>query len=174
MEEIIAKYLNAKKIERNITFEAIAAESGIPESTVKNLLAGNTDPRMSTIVPVMKAVGGSFDEMLYPERVRSSPKEDLLALKDMYEFQIATIRETNEKHIHNIRAHYEQHHEDLKDNYEHRIADKGELIESQKEHITSLKKECRASKIAFGICVAVFIAVLIAEVMNPNLGWVRY
>ena len=123
----------------------------------------------------MDAVGGSFDEMLHPGKNKGEMQAtSVLALKDIYEYQLAGIRETNEEHIHNIRSHYEQHHEDLKENYERRLSDKRELIESYKGHINTLEKDCRTSKIALWICVVVFIAVLIAEVMNPSLGWVRF
>ena len=174
--ETLAKYLNAKRVEKGLTYEAVANESNLPESTVKNLLTGKTDdPRINTAVPIMKAVGGSFDEMLYPEKAKSDRTDSsVIALKDMYEHQISIIKETHEAHVHNIRSHYEQHHEDLKENYEKRLADKRELIESYKEHIISLKQDCRSSRIAFGISIAVFVAVLIAEVMNPELGWFRF
>ena len=123
----------------------------------------------------MEAVGGSFDEMLHPEKNKDELKGlSVLALKDIYEYQLSEVRKTNEEHIHNIRSHYEQHHEDLKDNYERRLADKRELIASYQEHIASLKRDCLISKIAFGVCVLIFVGVLIAEVMNPDLGWFRY
>lgn len=174
--ETLANYLNEKRLQAGLTYEALATMSNRPESTVKNLCLGKTeDPRLETIIPVIKAVGGSFDEMLFPEKTKDEMKEtSVLALKDIYEFQLLKARETNEEHIHNIRSHYEQHHEDLKENFEKRLADKRELIESYKEHILTLERECRTSKIAFWICVAVFIAVLIAELMNPNLGWFRF
>ena len=173
-EGLLAKYLTAKRLENHLTVEAIVATSGIPESTVKNLLSGKSkDPQLSTIIPVMGAVGGSFDEMLNVNKGEAK-EGSVLALKDIYEYQLSVIKETNEEHIHNIRAHYEQHHEDLKENFEKRLADKREIIDSCNKHIQTLEKECRSSKMAFWICVAVFIAVLIAEVMNPNLGWVRY
>ena len=174
--EKLAQYLNAKRVEKGLTYEAVANESNSAESTVKNLLTGKTtNPQIETIIPIMEAVGGSFDELLYPEKVKGDRNDSaILALKDMYEHQISIIKENNEEHIHNIRAHYEQHHEDLKENYEKRLADKRELIESYKEHIISLKQDCRSSRIAFGIAIAVFIAVLIAEVMNPELGWFRF
>lgn len=174
--ETLAKYLNAKRIEKDLTYEAVAIESNCPESTVKNLCTGKTeDPRLQTVIPIMKAVGGSFDEMLYPEETSTEMnKSSTLALKDMYEHQISVIKETNEAHIHNIRSHYEQHHEDLKENYERRLADKREIIDSYKEQLQTLKKDSLVAKIALGVCLALFIAILIAEVMNPNLGWFRY
>lgn len=174
--ETLAKYLNEKRVQKGLTYEGVATISNIPEPTIKNLFTGKTkNPGMETVIPVMEAVGGSFDEMLHPENGKDEMKEtSVLALKDIYEYQISVIKETNEQHIHNIRTHYEQHHEDLRENYEKRLSDKRELIESYKEHIHTLEKECRITKIALGVCLAVFIAVLIAEVMNPNLGWFRF
>jgi len=174
--ERLANYLNKKRLQAGLTYEAVATTSETPESTVKNLCSGKTeDPRLSTVIPVMEAVGGSFDEMLFPNKTKDEMKEtSVLALKDIYEFQLSKMRETNEAHIHNIRSHYQQHHEDLKENFERRLADKRELIESYKEHIKTLEKEFLISKISLCICVVVFIAVLIAELANPNLGWFRY
>lgn len=174
--ETLANYLNEKRVQAGLTFEAVASLSNRPESTVKNLCNGKTeDPRLETVIPIMKAVGGSFDEMLFPDKTKDEMKEtSVLALKDIYEYQLSALRKTNEEHVHNIRSHYEQHHEDLKENFERRLADKRELIESYKEHIKSLEKEVRSSKISFWICIAVFVSVLIAEVMNPNLGWFRF
>ena len=97
-----------------------------------------------------------------------------IALKEMYEQQIVNINIINETHINNIRSHYEQHHEDLKENYEKRLADKKELIESYKEHNETIRKEFFLCKIALIVCITLFIGLLIAEVANPNLGWLRY
>lgn len=174
--EKLANYLNEKRLQAGLTFEAVASLSNRPESTIKNLCTGKTeDPRLETVIPVMKAIGGSFDEMLFPEKTKDEIKEtSMLALKDIYEFQLSEVRKTNEAHIHNIRLHYEQHFEDLKDNYERRLADKRELIDSYQEHLLSIKKECRVSKISFWICVVVLVGILVLEVANPNLGWIRF
>lgn len=174
--EKLANYLNEKRVQAGLTFEALASMSNRPESTVKNLCTGKTeDPRLETVIPVMKAVGGSFDEMLFPEKTKDEIKEtSVLALKDIYEYQLSKIKETNEEHIHNIRLHYEQHHEDLKENFERRLADKREIIESYKEHNKSLEKEARSSKITFWICISFLVGLLVLEVMNPSLGWIRF
>lgn len=174
--QIVSNYLTMLKSKTGLTYEAIAEKSERSVTTVKNLCSGKTeDPRIDTIAPVLYALGGSLDEMLNPGMNKDEIKEkSVFALKDVYEYQIASMKETNEAHISNIRAHYEQHHADLKENYEKRLADKRELIQSYEEHIKSLSRDCLSSKIAFWICVVVFIAVLVAEVMNPNLGWFRY
>jgi hypothetical protein len=55
----------------------------------------------------------------------------------------------------------------LVDNFEKRLADKREIIELQKQ-------EHKASKIVAWVFGFILVALLIAEVMNPNLGWFRY
>lgn len=174
--EALAHYLNEKRIQAGLTYEAIATISNTPESTVKNLCTGKTkNPQIETIIPIVKAVGGSLDEIFFPEKTKDEVKEtSILALKDVYEFQLSEIKKSYEEHVHNVRSHYEQHHEDLKENYEKRLADKREIIDSSKDYIISLKKECLSNRIAFWICVSFFIIVLILELLNPNLGWLRY
>lgn len=167
--EKLANYLNEKRVQAGLTYEAVATLSNRPESTVKNLCTGKTeDPRLETVVPVMKAVGGSFDEMLYPDKSKDEIKEtSVLALKDIYEFQLSAVKETQEAHIHNIRSHYEQHHEDLKENYEKRLADKRELIKT-------LQTANIYKNIAIGLLVGIFIVLFIMELMHPEHGWLRY
>ena len=62
---------------------------------------------------------------------------------------------------------YEQHRQDYKESVEKLIAEKD-------AHIKTLKKENLISKIFLGVTLAIFITILVAEVMNPNLGWLRY
>lgn len=162
--------------------ERTAKEANVAEGTIKNILTGKTgNPGSTTLrmlcdalnVPIEKVVKSNRKTEIENKGIKLGD-ESILALKEIYEFQAAAMKETNEIHINNIRTHYEQHHEDLKENFEKRLSDKRELIESYKEHIKTLEKECRTSKIAFWICIVVFVAVLIAEVMNPSLGWFRY
>ena len=169
LKEIIGNYVNKMRKDKNLSISDLATKSNVAEGTVKNVCMCIADnPSMKTIVPIMDAIDGSFDEMLHPERYKERVNNDsVVAL-------MSAIRETNGEHIHDIRTHYEQHHEDIKENYEKRLADKKEINEAYKEHIKTLEKDCRHFKIALCICVCVFIVVLIAEVMNPNLGWFRY
>ena len=167
--ELVANYLSSLKSKTGLTYEAIAEKSNRSESTVKNLCLGKAeDPRIDTVAPVVYALGGSMDEMLNPKQSKDELKEtSVIALKDSYEYQANLLKETSEAHISNIRSHYEQHHEDLKENYERRLADKRELIDT-------LRWELRSSKIFSWVCIVVLVALLIAEVMNPNLGWFRF
>ncbi len=175
-EKIVANYLNQLRIKTGLTYEAIAEKSQRSESTVKNLCSAKTqDPRLDTVAPVIYAMGGSVDEMLNPKQDKDELKEtSVIALKDGYEYQMSLLKEAYDAQIHDIRAHYEQHHADLKENFERRLADKREIIDSYNGQITTLQKECLSSKIAFWICGLVLVSILVLEVMNPNLGWIRY
>lgn len=167
--ELVAEYLTALRLKNDLTFEAIAERSKRSVSTVKNLCTGKTeDPRLDTVAPIVYAMGGSIDEMYNPDKSKDEIKEtSLLAMKDIYENQLNAIKQSYDEQIGNIRGHYEQHHHDLIDNFEKRLADKREIIDMQ-------KGECKVYRKAFWLCALILIGLLIAEVMNPNLGWLRY
>ena len=167
--ELVAEYLTALRLNNNLTYEAIAEKSERSISTVKNLCTGKTeDPRLDTVAPIVYAMGGSIDEMYNPDKSADEIKEtSVLAMKDIYENQLNAIKESYDEQINNIRSHYEQHHQDLVDNFEKRLADKREIIEMQ-------NKEHKLSKVASWIFGAILVSLLIVEVMNPNLGWIRY
>lgn len=149
--KLVANYLTKLKEKNRLTYEDIAERSQRPVSTVKNLASGKSeDPRLDTVAPVIYAAGGSLDEMYTGKSV-------------------VTELENN-----NVRSRCEKHLQDVKENYEKRLADKREIIEQKDQHIETLKKENRSSKIFSWVCVAILVGLLIAEVMNPNLGWLRY
>ena len=156
--ELVAEYLTALRLKNDLTFEAIAEKSKRSVSTIKNLCNGKTeDPRIDTVAPIVYAMGGSIDEMYNPDKSKD----------EIYENQLNAIKESYDAQINNIRSHYEQHHQDLVDNFEKRLADKRKIIEIQ-------KKENTSSKIVAWVCGTILVLLLIAEVMNPNLGWLRY
>ena len=173
---MIPNYLNTLKTRGNFTYESIANLSGISKDTVKNIFSGKTeDPRFETISALVLAMGGSLDEMVAPDKSKDELKEtSVIAVKDIYEFQMATAKETNEAHISNIRTHYEQHREDMKENYEKRLADKRELIELCQSQNRDLIKANRIKNIIIGILAGIFILLFILEIMHPEHGWIRY
>ena len=174
--ELVAQYLSSLKEKRKLTYEAIAEISQRSESTVKNLCLGKSeDPRVDTVAPVVYALGGSMDEMLNPGKSKDELKEvSVSSIKEIYEYQIAEMNKINEAHINNIRAHYEQHRQDFKENIEKRFSDKVELLQAKEDYIKALKKIILVLGIALSLCLFILIGLLIAEVMNPNLGWFRY
>lgn len=168
--KLVSNYLLPLKEKSGLSYETIAQRRQMPESTVKNIVLGKTeDPRLSSVAPITEELDGSLDEMIFGKK-KDAAQENVHLIKEMCEHQVRM----NETHINNIRAHYEQHRKDSIENYEKRLADKREIIEQKDKHIKSLEKEILSSKIFSWICVAVLVALLIAEVMNPNLGWLRF
>lgn len=173
---LVANYLTALKEKTGLTYETIAQKSKRSESTVKNLCSGKSeDPRLDTVAPIVYAMGGSIDEMYNPSNSKDEVKAIFIAsIKEIYEQQLSELTKTNEAHINDIRTHYEQHRQDFKENVERRLADKREIIEQQEKYIKTLKNENIVMKIFAVICLTILISLLIAEVMNPNLGWLRF
>lgn len=165
---LLARYLTSLKEKCGLTYETIAEISGIPEPTVKKLVLGKTeDPRLDTVAPVIYAMGGSIDEA-YTGKSKDEVKEfSIGSIKEMYEFQLAEMTKMNETHIANIRLHYEQHREDVTNNYEMRLADKRELIKEKNSQL-------RLWRILACVGYSVLIILLILEVTNPSLGWLRF
>ena len=165
--KLVAKYLATLKEKSGLTFEAVAEKSGRSESTVKNLCSGKTeDPRLDTVAPVVYAMGGSIDEM-YTGKKDAAKEISINSIKEIYEQQLSEMAKINETHINNIRAHYEQHRQDFKESFERRLADKQEIIKEKDRQSTFLK-------ILACVGYAILIGLLILEVCNPNLGWLRF
>lgn len=165
---LVANYLTALKEKSGLTYETIAEKSQRSVSTVKNLCSGKTeDPRLDTVAPVIYAMGGSIDEM-YTGKSKDAVKEiSISSIKEIYEQQLIDMSKTHEAHVNNIRSHYEQHVEDLKENFEKRLADKREIIKEKDKHANFFKVLACAG-------LAILIGLLILEVSNPNLGWLRF
>lgn len=67
---------NLKELRKasNMTYEELAEESKTPLSTVKNIFSGKCEPLASTLYRIVKAMNGSFDEILADTNVVLSPK----------------------------------------------------------------------------------------------------
>ena len=175
-EQLIANYINKKRIDAGLTYEAIAIESDIPESTVKNLCSGKTkNPGIETVMPIMEAVGGSYDEMLYPNKSKDEVKEtSMLAMKDIYENQLNAIKESNEREVSNVRSHYEQHHQDLVNNFTKVEEQYEKRLEASEKYINKLEITNHTKTIIICLLAAIPIVLFILEIMHPEHGWLRY
>ena len=159
--KLVANYLTSLKEKNGLTYEAWAEKCGRSESTIKNLCSGKTeDPRLDTVAPVTYAGGGSIDEMFIGEPKDKIKELSIESLKELYEFQLAEYKATEEAHINNIRAHYEQHREDTISNFERLIKEKD--------------KQINFFKILACVGLAILVGLLILEVTNPNLGWIKF
>lgn len=174
--------LNDARLANNLTIEKIALLADVPEPTTKNILTGKTkNPSVKNVAPIARVVGVPLEQVLgyTPKTIveNQALKEgdaSVFALKEVYEFQIATIKESNEAHITNIRSHYEQHHDDLKENYERRLADKRELIDAYQAQVKDLKKRNKWLGVIVALFVIGVVYLLVMEFMHPEHGWLRW
>lgn len=61
---MLSEDLHALKVKNNLSVKKIAEMSGVPESTVSRILAGQTtDPGFETVRAIVVAMGGSLDEL---------------------------------------------------------------------------------------------------------------
>ena len=168
--------------EQKKTVEMISIATSIAEGTVKNIVTGKTTHSSAQNVgAICNYLGVPIEEVLgYPSKteieVKAAKENDssILALKEVYEFQIATLKQTNDAHIANIRAHYEQHHEDLRENFEKRLSDKRELIDVLKQENKELKKGNFVCKVIISLFVICTVILLALEFIHPEHGWIRW
>jgi predicted transcriptional regulator len=154
---MILNYLNTLKNKGNFTIETIANLSGVPEPTVKNIFSGKTeDPRFETVSAIVVAMGGSLDS------IYTAAKKD-----DVEANAVITIKESYEQRIADIKEHYE-HRLNEKDKHYERL-----LLEAEK-HIDTIKLDKRWFRIGFVVSIFIFALLCVAELLNPNLGWLRY
>lgn len=159
-EKFIAKYLTRIIKEAGNNYEIVAEKSNTSEATVKNIASGKTEnPGILTLAPIVYAANGSLDVMCGKTKEDIDDKTKKL-IEEMSQFQFDEYRKTEEEHINNIRAHYEQHRIDTISNFERLIKEKD--------------KQISFFKILACVGLVILIGLLILEVANPNLGWIRY
>ena len=184
LNEIIANYVNKKREIKGWSIGDLATESKSAEGTVKNICLSKADnPSMKTMIPIMDAIDGSFDEMLYPEKYKQRMNDSSVVEL------MSAIRETNGEHVHDIRTHYKEHHDDMKENYEKRLADKREIIDMQniqiakmeethQAQIEKLEESNDAKTIVIWVLAAIlfvlFFGLIALELLHPEHGWIRF
>lgn len=165
---MVANYLTKLKSKTGLTFEAIAEQTGLSLSTVKNLFSGKSDdPRLKTVVPVVTVLNGSVDEMYTGKPKEAIQETSVTALKEMYEFQLAQQRKDEEIRVANIRADHDKHREDVITNFERLLTEKD--IQNK-----MLKKLVAGAFLVAGVLAIILIALLILEVMHPEKGWIKF
>ena len=67
---------NLKELKKisGMTYEEIADASMTSESTIKNIFGGKCEPLASTLYRIVKALGGSLDDVLADTNIILSPK----------------------------------------------------------------------------------------------------
>lgn len=88
---------------QELTYPALARMSGTPESTLRKLLQGVTkDPRVSTMYPIVKALGASFDRLLGLAPKRDFEREEAtydVTLMDSMRHQVQEMAKEREADV---------------------------------------------------------------------------
>ncbi len=184
--------LNNARIKLGWSMEKTAEESNIPLQTTKNVLTGKSrNSRTDTVKALADALGVPIAEVFADEEIleeevieemenkviqeNKADEVSVLALKEIYEYQITLMKEANQEHIKNIREHYERHITDLEKHivdlekhYEKRLADK-------REHIDTIMLDKRWFRFASVFSVIALLGVFFfIEFMTPGHGWFTF
>ena len=181
---MLAEYLKALKTKRNLTSEVIAKESKVSTAVLSRLLSGASDnPEWKTIVPVVKALGGSLDEAAglkqtdvdeYQKEIATLQKrlEDKDALIVAYERDIANHREV----INTRRDLFEKQAQDLS---KHADDLRVQLQLAHAETERAYKEVDRVHKVDLWLSIGAIIAMLVAmyivfDAFNGSWGLIMY
>lgn len=131
-----------------LTYRQLAELTGISESTVSRILAGQVDPKYSDVAAIAKVVGASLDDIAGIVRPEA---EEIRELRIKVREQDAEIRSKAA-----VIASHER---------EIARADKAAAY---------LKKIVRVLAIAVAVMVVAVTTVLVYDTMNGDIGWARY
>lgn len=165
---MITNYLKTLKNQGNFTIEDISKLSGIPEPTVKNIFSGKTEgPSIETLAPIIYAMGGSLDAIYGHSKTESADTNSMIMLKEMYEKHLADVKDHYEHRLGEIKEHCNElkaSNLDMKERHEERIAEIN-------EHIETIKLDKRWFRIATCVLAVALVALLVADIIAPGLGW---
>lgn len=138
------EYILALKEAGNFTTEDMANISGIPLSTIRNILSGKTpDARFGTIAKLVLAMGGDLNELIGYEKKKEIEVNSTVSLKETYEMRIADINNSYEARIEEIKVFCELRIADIQKCCETRVADLKhnfeERLEAQKQLLLSIR-----------------------------------
>lgn len=175
-EGIDFKLLDDARKDRKWSMQQTAEYADVPEGTTKNILNGTTlNPGAENLGKLCRTLGVPIEKVLRQDEQKQIEKQaiknddaSILALKEIYECQIAIINKSNEEHIKNIREHYERHISEIKEHYEKRLMDK-------REHIETIMLDKKWFRLASVVGVVALVALfLLIEFVTPGHGWFTF
>ena len=168
---MLIKYLNMLKEQGNYTFDEIAEICDVAKDTVKNIYSGKTkDPGIDTVRKLVYGLGGSLDAIYNLNKKDSSDTATMLILKEMHEKHLADITDHYEQRLADLKEHYNQSKErisEMKERFDERLAEIN-------AHIDTIKLDKKWFRIATCVLATAFVSLLIAEVLFPGHGWIKF
>lgn len=158
---MLVTYLETLKEQGHFTIDEISNLSGISKDTVKNVFSGKTkDPGIFTIAPIIYAMGGNLDAVFNRSKKESADANSIVLLKEMYE-----------NHLTDVKDHYEHRLTELKERTTEMKERHEERIAEINEHIDTIKLDKRWFRFATCILAFALVALLVADILAPGLGW---
>ena len=92
------EYLRQLMVQQNLSYPALERKSGVPESTLRKLMQGKTkDPRVASLLPVVRALGGSADLLFglpaAPIPVKEQTAMDMAVMDAMRTMMTASMQQ---------------------------------------------------------------------------------
>ena len=140
------KKLQEMKERAHLTNQQIADISRVPLSTVNRILSGQTDnPTYANVADIVKAMGGSMDELTADHTLSTEKFENA-----------GDSEEMNASYIDKLINIYQQS-----------LTHKDNVIKEKNSWIRTLF-------VCVMILVAIFVGIAIFDIFNPAIGYVRY
>lgn len=153
---MVTEYLNALNSQRNLTLQEISDLSNVPFQTVRNIFSGETtNPGINTLVAIVKAMGGSMDELVglehpameqHDHTVNSWHEYDLMVekyedriekTKKSYEQRIIQLNESHDRQVTQLNEGHDRQVEQLETSHNRQI---DLLTESNERRIRELNE----------------------------------
>lgn len=140
--------LKALKTKRNFTNKQIAELTGISESTISRIFAGQGESKFSDVAAIAKVVGASLDDLA------------------------GIIREEDEE-IREIKRKVREQDIEIRAQAAVIASHEREIARSDKAS-DYLKKMVRILATAVAVMVIAVMVILVYDIMNGYIGWSRY
>lgn len=156
------KTLKKMKEERDLTYQQIADRSGIPLSTVHRVVDGQAkNPGYETMTAIREVLEGGAEESQQPDSQNEQAKAECHACpRDM-----PTRREYAQ-----MSAAYQELLRRAEETFRAALAGKDAQFAAERANYT---RWIRALAIAFGVMVLFVMFLLLIDIANPDMGWVR-
>ena len=126
------KYIAALKEAGNFTSEQIANLSGVPLSTVRNIISGKTqDAGFHTIAKLVISLGGDLNELIGYDKKKEIEVNSTVSLIETYEMRIGDLIKSYEDRIKDIKELCDTRVADVQKCCDIRIADMKQIFEER-------------------------------------------
>lgn len=152
----------AAREEKKMTLEDVSAASGVPLSTVKRFLSpSGVNCRYDTVVPIIHLLLGYDEDEADTEAMRDS-----ITVRQSIEAFYKSVIASQKAEIDKLRAEPAALRAEFKDEI-------GKLKTEHREDVRELRKSNKALLVTVIAILGIVIAVLLADVLLEDFGWVR-